>query len=130
MRPIDDPSFGMSEYVIEGGAATEVEGTFRVNGSNKRMRELQAAFESPPRVRANPSHFTPSFLITRSIPHSHGTPCWTSQSTKYALSIPFLLASNIILGSMGRTLNGRKSSTQHTMLQAYSDDTSLKCPYV
>ncbi|KAI0091091.1 Rho GTPase activation protein [Irpex rosettiformis] len=29
--------------------ATEVEGTFRVNGSNKRMRELQAAFETPPR---------------------------------------------------------------------------------
>ena len=31
-------------------AATETEGTFRVNGSNKRMRELQAAFETPPRV--------------------------------------------------------------------------------
>lgn len=30
--------------------ATEIEGTFRVNGSNKRMRELQAKFESPPRV--------------------------------------------------------------------------------
>ncbi|EIM91464.1 Rho GTPase activation protein [Stereum hirsutum FP-91666 SS1] len=29
--------------------ATEVEGTFRVNGSNKRMRDLQALFESPPR---------------------------------------------------------------------------------
>jgi len=29
--------------------ATEVEGTFRVNGSNKRMRELQAEFETPPR---------------------------------------------------------------------------------
>ncbi|KAI0733620.1 Rho GTPase activation protein [Fomitopsis betulina] len=28
--------------------ATEVEGTFRVNGSTKRMRELQAAFQSPP----------------------------------------------------------------------------------
>ena len=36
--------------LIERPAATEVEGTFRVNGSNKRMRELQAAFESPPRV--------------------------------------------------------------------------------
>jgi hypothetical protein len=31
-------------------AATEVEGTFRVNGSNKRMRELQALFEKPPKV--------------------------------------------------------------------------------
>jgi hypothetical protein len=31
-------------------AATEVPGTFRVNGSNKRMRELQALFETPPRV--------------------------------------------------------------------------------
>jgi hypothetical protein len=30
--------------------ATEVEGTFRVNGSSKRMRELQAEFEKPPRV--------------------------------------------------------------------------------
>jgi hypothetical protein len=30
--------------------ATEVPGTFRVNGSNKRMRDLQAAFEAPPRV--------------------------------------------------------------------------------
>ncbi|KAG7451300.1 Rho GTPase activation protein [Guyanagaster necrorhizus] len=30
-------------------SATEVPGTFRVNGSTKRMRELQAAFESPPR---------------------------------------------------------------------------------
>ena len=30
--------------------ATEVQGTFRVNGSNKRMRDLQAAFETPPRV--------------------------------------------------------------------------------
>ncbi|KAJ7364298.1 Rho GTPase activation protein [Mycena albidolilacea] len=29
--------------------ATEVPGTFRVNGSNKRMRELQALFETPPR---------------------------------------------------------------------------------
>ncbi|KAF8638282.1 hypothetical protein AX17_002302 [Amanita inopinata Kibby_2008] len=29
--------------------ATEVEGTFRVSGSNKRMRDLQSAFETPPR---------------------------------------------------------------------------------
>lgn len=29
--------------------ATEVEGVFRINGSNKRMRDLQALFESPPR---------------------------------------------------------------------------------
>jgi len=29
--------------------ATEVAGTFRVNGSARRMRELQAAFEAPPR---------------------------------------------------------------------------------
>ncbi|EPQ54208.1 Rho GTPase activation protein [Gloeophyllum trabeum ATCC 11539] len=33
--------------------ATEVEGTFRVNGSNKRMRELQAIFETPPRYGKN-----------------------------------------------------------------------------
>ncbi|KAF9007583.1 Rho GTPase activation protein [Cyathus striatus] len=29
--------------------ATEIAGTFRVNGSNKRMRDLQAEFETPPR---------------------------------------------------------------------------------
>ncbi|CAE6425312.1 unnamed protein product [Rhizoctonia solani] len=29
--------------------ATEVEGVFRINGSNKRMRDLQSIFESPPR---------------------------------------------------------------------------------
>ncbi|KAF9525630.1 Rho GTPase activation protein, partial [Crepidotus variabilis] len=29
--------------------ATEVQGTFRINGSTRRMRDLQAAFESPPR---------------------------------------------------------------------------------
>ncbi|KAI0789866.1 Rho GTPase activation protein [Abortiporus biennis] len=33
--------------------ATEVPGTFRVNGSNKRMRELQSAFETPPRYGKN-----------------------------------------------------------------------------
>ncbi|KAJ8519046.1 hypothetical protein ONZ45_g3948 [Pleurotus djamor] len=33
--------------------ATEVEGVFRVNGSAKRMRELQAAFEMPPRYGKN-----------------------------------------------------------------------------
>lgn len=30
--------------------ATEVEGTFRVNGSAKRMRQLQTEFETPPKV--------------------------------------------------------------------------------
>jgi hypothetical protein len=30
--------------------ATEVQGVFRVNGSSRRMRELQAKFEAPPRV--------------------------------------------------------------------------------
>lgn len=29
--------------------ATEIEGTFRINGSNRRMRDLQAKFETPPR---------------------------------------------------------------------------------
>lgn len=46
--------------------ATEIEGTFRVNGSAKRMRELQAAFETPPRVRiAHPhiqSHSPPALV--------------------------------------------------------------------
>ncbi|KAF5359605.1 hypothetical protein D9756_003102 [Leucocoprinus leucothites] len=33
--------------------ATEVPGTFRVNGSNKRMRELQQQFETPPKYGKN-----------------------------------------------------------------------------
>ncbi|EJD06884.1 Rho GTPase activation protein [Fomitiporia mediterranea MF3/22] len=33
--------------------ATEVEGTFRVSGSNKRMRDLQALFETPPKYGKN-----------------------------------------------------------------------------
>ena len=32
--------------------ATEVEGTFRVSGSSKRMKDIQALFDSPPKVRA------------------------------------------------------------------------------
>ncbi|KAI9061134.1 Rho GTPase activation protein [Trametes sanguinea] len=36
-----------------GRSATEVAGTFRVSGSTKRMRELQAAFETPPRYGKN-----------------------------------------------------------------------------
>ena len=31
--------------------ATEVEGTFRISGSAKRMRELQAVFDTDPKVR-------------------------------------------------------------------------------
>ena len=45
-------------------SATEIEGTFRVNGSNKRMRELQAIFEAPPRVRVFPHTPAP-------YPHRH-----------------------------------------------------------
>lgn len=41
-------------YLITGSIteteATEVPGTFRVNGSAKRMRDLQALFEEPPKV--------------------------------------------------------------------------------
>jgi hypothetical protein len=39
--------------------ATEVPGTFSVSGSNKRMRDLQAAFESPPRVSPKYPHPSP-----------------------------------------------------------------------
>lgn len=38
-------------YLKENG--TEVEGTFRVNGSAKRMRELQTQFETPPKYGKN-----------------------------------------------------------------------------
>ena len=37
-----------------------------MNGSNKRMRELQAIFEAPPRVRVVLFFFMPSSLLTRS----------------------------------------------------------------
>jgi len=40
--------------------ATEIPGTFSISGSNRRMRDLQAAFESPPRVR---SYITSSFTL-------------------------------------------------------------------
>ncbi|KAG9001421.1 hypothetical protein FRB94_004786 [Tulasnella sp. JGI-2019a] len=47
-------------YLKENG--TEIEGTFRVNGSNKRMRELQALFDTPPRygkdIEWNKKQFT------------------------------------------------------------------------
>ncbi len=42
--------FSVSALAHSCPPATEVPGTFRVNGSNRRMRELQAAFEMPPRV--------------------------------------------------------------------------------
>jgi hypothetical protein len=37
--------------------ATEVEGIFNVSGSNRRMRELQGVFETPPRVRVTVPHY-------------------------------------------------------------------------
>jgi len=40
--------------------ATEVPGIFSVSGSNRRMRDLQAAFESPPDVRLQ---ITSSFTL-------------------------------------------------------------------
>ena len=39
------------QHVLTFCIATEIEGTFRVSGSTKRMRDLQALFENPPRVR-------------------------------------------------------------------------------
>lgn len=48
------------DFLLAPSAATEIEGTFRVNGSNKRMRELQAIFETPPRVRVRLPSLTPS----------------------------------------------------------------------
>jgi hypothetical protein len=46
LRPSSGPSLQLTFFI-----ATEVTGIFRVNGSARRMRELQAAFETPPRVR-------------------------------------------------------------------------------
>lgn len=55
--------------------ATEIEGTFRVNGSNKRMRELQTIFETPPRVRV-PAF--PPLIVT----HLHPLPPFCRQYGK------------------------------------------------
>lgn len=44
--------------------ATEVPGTFRVNGSNKRMRELQLVFETPPKVSFYLSPLLYIYLLT------------------------------------------------------------------
>jgi hypothetical protein len=44
------PVSGIPSLNLPGDIATEIEGTFRVNGSNKRMRDLQAIFETPPRA--------------------------------------------------------------------------------
>ena len=49
---------------LPNSSATEIEGTFRVNGSNKRMRELQAIFETPPRVRVFFFHSITRPLLT------------------------------------------------------------------
>jgi hypothetical protein len=63
--------FRINMFVHELGilTATEVQGTFRVNGSNKRMRDLQAVFEAPPRVRI----FTTSVVISILTIESHST---------------------------------------------------------
>ena len=48
--------------------ATEVKGTFRVNGSNKRMGDLQAEFERAPRVRrANRCFYFGDNLLTDAV---------------------------------------------------------------
>jgi hypothetical protein len=59
-------SLGVSSPFV----ATEIEGTFRVNGSNKRMRDLQAVFETPPRVRVPVPQFpaVPTAHCTSSSP--------------------------------------------------------------
>ena len=65
--------------------ATEIEGTFRVNGSAKRMRDLQAAFETPPRVR---TAFSSPLLPFTSLPStenpSTGRPNTTPPTTSPA----------------------------------------------
>ena len=70
--------------------ATEIEGTFRVNGSNKRMRELQAIFETPPRVRVcfhhTPAPLHSSLLRYSTASHSTGKPRATPHMTSRASS--------------------------------------------
>ena len=71
--------------------ATEVPGTFSVSGSNRHMRDLQAAFESPPRV--SPKYLTlhPRLSILRSvwqIPRLEERVVYYSRHSKRASEIP------------------------------------------
>ena len=121
----------LARALSEGMIATEVEGTFRVSGSNKRMKELQAAFETPPRVRPVSAHLSTSWLNLIPSILSFGPffdPLHSSYTRSRALSPHIRLYSAV--SSMGRTWNGRRSSIQHTTSQAFSDDTSLRCLYV
>ena len=78
--------------------ATEIEGTFRVNGSNKRMRDLQAAFETPPRV----SIFLPCCIIS-----------FVFRRDTYTDSF-------FCLSSTGKTSIGRSNTIRRMMLPVYS----------
>ena len=49
MKP-DSRGGPMLINIVSLYVGTEVEGTFRVSGSSKRMSELQAIFEAPPKV--------------------------------------------------------------------------------
>lgn len=79
--------------------ATEIEGTFRINGSARRMRDLQAAFESPPKVRLNYSR-RPNIRRLTSLFHAHSTE---------------------------RTLTGRIRFILLMTSPVYCEDTSPKC---
>jgi RhoGAP domain len=51
--PLWDISLSLVTRVYFNSTGTEVEGIFRINGSTKRMRELQTIFETPPRYGKN-----------------------------------------------------------------------------
>jgi hypothetical protein len=85
--------------------ATEIPGTFRVNGSNRRMRDLQVAFESPPRVSLHPPRssifpnhthirhppnglYSPSLLSVRQIPRLEARILYHPRCCKRVSEIP------------------------------------------
>jgi hypothetical protein len=87
-------------------AGTEVEGTFRVSGSSKRMGELQAIFEAPPKV-CFPAYRAPPLAL---LPPCPGT------------------ADHVF--SMARTLSGKTTTSPLMTSQVFFDGSSRRCPYV
>ena len=93
--------FDSGRYLKEN--ATEVEGTFRVSGSSKRMKDIQAIFDAPPKVSpSTPSRQRPGLPFDR------------------ILDFP----------STASTSTGPACSTRPTTLRPSSGGSSPRCPYV
>lgn len=111
--------------------ATEVPGTFRVNGSNKRMRDLQALFETPPRVRFMLFYlFLPSLVGSTLILSHFSTSSQKDSGSESPLSLHRYIHFSSRLyppDSMANPSIGNKKTTPLTMSLVYFGDTLRKC---